>query len=65
MEIHRTIERGAFPPWSRSGTSWARLLVASSPLHAALYLWAGAFWMWLLFDVFSDQYPALFAALMQ
>jgi hypothetical protein len=39
------------------------MLPSAGPVSAIFYMWVGGFWIWLLVDVLSAQYPALFAAL--
>lgn len=50
-------------PTVSTPTRERRMLPSAGPVSTIFYMWVGGFWIWLLVDVLSDQYPALFAAL--
>lgn len=54
-------ERGSILPTSavtgHTGGRW--MLFSSGPVAAILYMWVGGFWIWVLIEVLSDQYPAI------
>jgi hypothetical protein len=60
MEAKQSIESAVFDPTS-SGfpSSSLKTFMPMSPLRAAIYLWVGGFWTWVLVHCLSDHYPIL------